>query len=290
MQITNMRENLGQPAPEVIERLRRDVEACAIPRDVYRQPQANQLVRRWLVDRFESLGYTVELQGGHENVVALPAEVAGPLPLVGAHYDSVPTAPGADDNASAVAVMLEVARRAVGKQVAFVGFNTEEHRLAGSFDFVENLPDASFEVTVAHVLEMVGYTASEPGSQSAPLPLPGLPDIGDFIGLIVDHRSTSFGDAVLATARSLTLRPPVTMLQLPPGALELMPDAFRSDHAPFWLKHRPALMWTDTSEFRNPHYHRPSDTPDTLDYGFMARVAELVAACVVGGGAPAGPA
>jgi len=129
---------------------------------------------------------------------------------------------------------------------------------------------------------MVGYASSSPGSQRVP---PGLPvaisDKGDFLGLLANRHSTVFMDSVLRQAVTYTPHLPVTGLKVHFGLEKYFPVLARSDHAPFWEQAIPALMWTDTSEFRNYNYHRHTDTPDTLDYGFLRSVAQLLTACVV---------
>jgi hypothetical protein len=125
---------------------------------------------------------------------------------------------------------------------------------------------------------MVGFASRAPGSQRNPVPLIQAPTVGDFLGLVGTHGSRRVLDHVLATASSHAV--PVQGLYLPDVPLErigqLSHHLLRSDHAPFWRAGLPALMWTDTAEFRNPNYHLPTDTPDTLDYAFMAEVAKLL--------------
>ncbi len=126
---------------------------------------------------------------------------------------------------------------------------------------------------------------SAPGSQRNPSPLIQAPTVGDFLGLVGIHRSRPILDHVLATASCHTV--PVQGLYLPDVPLELVLQIshhlLRSDHAPFWRAGLPALMWTDTAEFRNPHYHRPTDTPETLDYEFLAGVTRLLVHVVLSG-------
>lgn len=265
------------------QRLRKHVEAFAEARHPQAQPAANHRARERVSDLLSSWGYWISEQGEHQNIVALPGfDYEGRLPAVAAHYDSVAQTPGADDNASALAVMLEVARFAAEfeQPVAALGFNAEELGLLGSREFVaehRNLP--RFELGPVHVLEMVGYTGEEqrlpPGADKLGLPQP---ERGDFILLAANFRSGELLDEVLDAARSSSVAPPVLGLQLPPGGEKLLPDIERSDHAPFWAAGLPALMWTDTAELRNPNYHGPGDTPETLDYVFMARVTTLLLA------------
>jgi Peptidase family M28 len=107
------------------------------------------------------------------------------------------------------------------------------------------------------------------------------PSTGDFLAIVANKGSLV--DQIIEAAGSVTV--PVVGLALPPGLAlndiqQISPHLLRSDHAPFWEKDIPAVMWTDTSEFHNPHYHQPSDTPDTLDYEFMAEVGKLLMAVV----------
>ena len=88
-------------------------------------------------------------------------------------------------------------------------------------------------------------------------------------------------DSVLAEARTYLPGFPVIGLKVQPGVERVFPVLARSDHVPFWETQRPAVMWTDTAEFRNLHYHQSSDTPDTLDYGFLLNVTQLLTAVVV---------
>ena len=176
--------------------------------------------------------------------------------------------------------MLEVARLAAQHEhpVAFLGFNCEEDGLLGSREFVRSFsPALKAWVSQVHVLEMVGFSTSEPGSQRFPVPfIPGAPDAGDFIGIVADHRSVSIANQVLRTTRKCPGGPRVVALKTYFGMHRLLPDLSRSDHSPFWEVGIPSLMWTDTAEFRNPNYHAPTDTPDTLDYEFMASVVRLL--------------
>jgi hypothetical protein len=129
---------------------------------------------------------------------------------------------------------------------------------------------------------MVGYASSAPSSQRLPTGLPiQLRDTGDFLGLLANDQSAAVMQLVLATARACTPALPVTGLKVVPGAERAFPVLARSDHVPFWIRQIPAVMWTDTAEFRNPHYHRPSDTPDTLDYSFLHQVTALLTASVL---------
>jgi Zn-dependent M28 family amino/carboxypeptidase len=200
--------------------------------------------------------------------------------LVGAHYDTVPGTPGADDNASAVAVLLELARRFRNKRpkvpVLFVAFTLEEppayltgHQ--GSRIFVRSCQSNSNRMLGAIVLEMVGYTAPQQHYPYLPR-WPGYPAQGDFVGIIGNWRSLRFGWTVLKGFRE-NRSLPVRSLFLPFNGW-MLPEARLSDHASFWDAGLPAVMVTDTAFFRNPNYHLPSDTIDTLDFTFMAELVK----------------
>jgi len=267
--------------------LREWVERVSVPRHFAAEPEQNRATADWLCGVFDSMGFHVERQGEFSNILALPDTPFDEVILVGAHYDSVPMCPGADDNGSAVAAMLGCAAacslwRPV-LPVLFVAFNREEDGLRGSRDFVNSyLPKAAFSVRCAHILEMVGYASSEPGSQRVPTGLPiKISDKGDFLGLLANAHSSTVMDFVLRRARTYVPELPVTGLKVKLGLEKYFPVLSRSDHAPFWAQKIPAVMWTDTSEFRNHNYHRHTDTPETLNYRFLRQVTQLLTACVI---------
>lgn len=270
--------------------LREVVERIAIPRHAVAEVGNNGVVREWINDELGAFGYASEVVGKYENVVARspagsaaqPSTQALKTILVGAHYDSVPGTPGADDNASAVAAMLGCARVvaefAPGLPVLFGAFNREEDGFIGSRDFVEHFGGG---VAEAHILEMVGYADDRPGSQVMPPGLPQISDVGNFLGLLGNQASEGRVDGCVRTAKTYLPGFPVIGLELEEVMEHFMPDLLRSDHVPFWAKRIPALMWTDTADFRNPNYHRPSDTPDTLNYEFLLHVTQLLVATVM---------
>lgn len=267
-------------------RLREWVGKISIPRHFRAQRESNEATANWIAAQLQEWGYEVQLQGPYRNVIAWPRNHANELILVGAHYDSVPGTPGADDNGSAVAAMLgcaeACAKFARPAAVCFAAFNCEEDGMAGSENFAANhLPTAAYKLKQAHILEMVGYTNYQIGGQRLPTGLPiQLPPAGDFLGLLANGMSGAVMDAVLANARSYLPEFKVLGLEVPIGAERVLPVLARSDHLPFWQRNIPSVMWTDTSEFRNPHYHLATDTPETLDYGFLLLVTQLLVACV----------
>jgi Zn-dependent M28 family amino/carboxypeptidase len=242
----------------------------------------NEAVRRSVIELFSDTEvgrHGVKVDEASNVVVGDPSRAKV---LIGAHYDSIPGTPGADDNASGVAALI-VAARAIGPQeeVCYVAFDGEECGFVGSRALVAGLGRHRLEQV--HVLEMVGYASREPGSQRNPIPVIQAPTVGDFLALVGSFGSGRLLDHVLAMADCHAV--PVHGLFLPDAPLEMVGrishHLLRSDHAPFWREGIPALMWTDTAEFRNPHYHLPSDTPETLDYEFLAGVTRLLVHAVL---------
>ena len=233
---------------------------------------------------FAALGLRVESQGIHGNLLALPpaAPASRPLTVVSAHFDSVAGTPGADDNASAVAVMIGVARALVrvGRtDVGFIAWNAEEDGILGSADFAAAwLQTKQPPIAGVHVLEMLGFASHAPGSQRFP---PGLlsrlklPTTADFIGVLGNHGARSLVKRIVAAADDAS-EIPLVALQTYFGVEKLLPSLDLSDHVRLWAAGIPAVLWTDTAFYRNPHYHLDSDTPETLDPDFLSAVAHLL--------------
>jgi Zn-dependent M28 family amino/carboxypeptidase len=265
--------------------LRAYVEMLAFPRHYVLEREANTRARDLLLELLRSFGYAPVLQGAYDNIVVTSrAAEEPPYLLLGAHYDTVPGSPGADDNASAVAVCLECARllkeQGIGSTM-IVLFNREEDGLLGSRDFVDRLAaQSSWAIGEAHIFEMVGFCTRAAGSQRLPpgLPRVAAPDVGDFLALLANRRSNAIAENLLALAATYVPQASVLALKIYLGIEKYFGHLLRSDHAPFWEAGIASVMWTDTSEFRNPHYHRTSDTPETLDYVFLSQVAQLALA------------
>lgn len=207
--------------------------------------------------------------------------------LIGAHYDSLKGTVGADDNASAVAVQLEVARElarlkendSLAHNVRLVSFALEEPpayatRSMGSRVYAKKAKQTNERIDGMICLEMVGYTCHESGCQDYPFPLMFMdyPDEGNFIGIVGNYRSRRFSESLLNAFRKNVFLP-VEKLTVP-GNGYLLPNIRLSDHASFWDRGYKAVMITDTAFYRNPHYHRRSDTMDTLDFPFMAQLVK----------------
>ena len=225
----------------------------------------------------DSFSYADEIF--HNIVARLGMPRSDPVIILGAHFDTVVGTPGADDNASGVAVLLETARLLsqlnLATPVLFCAFNLEELNMIGSTAFARKFKAAGMEVEVMISLEMVGYTDSRPGSQKLPVGLGRFyPDRGDFIGVVGNWQSNlplhKFATGMLQVSSFH-----VETLSVP-GKGMLLPAVRLSDHAPFWDLGYPALMITDTSFYRNPHYHGSTDSIETLDIDFMAKVCEGV--------------
>ena len=260
-----------------------------------RQPDNIQKTAGYIQAHFEGLGMPVQRQSYRyhnieaSNVVARLKSAPNPSKhyLLGAHYDTVAGTVGADDNASAMAVMMETAR-AVQEiagidgndlEITFVAFALEESptygtRYMGSRVFASEARKQAVEIDGMICLEMVGYTCREPGCQRYPFPLQflGYPKTGDFIGIVGNVNSAGFTRRL---RRSFEGNPnlPVVTLTVPFNGWS-MPNVRLSDHASFWSFGYRAVMVTDTAFYRNPHYHLPSDTMQTLDFDFMAELVE----------------
>jgi aminopeptidase YwaD len=271
------------------ERLRADVEALAEPRCPRANSQGHARIKQRLLERLEAIGEPVRLEpflfNGtvHENLVLdLPGreEQRRELVVVGAHYDSVPDSPGADDNGSALAALLEIGRTLAPlprrHDLRLVAFDLEETGFRGSRHHAAECAWARQPIRLMMSLEMLGYCSHEPGSQQYPGKLGALlPDRGNFIGLLCNLRGIR---STLTLARALRSADART-LALPTGVRgEWVPASCRSDHVPFWELGFPAVLVTDTAGLRNPHYHGPSDRPDTLDYEFLEAVSRGLAA------------
>lgn len=206
--------------------------------------------------------------------------------LLGAHYDAAWGSPGADDNGSGVAVLLEAAnilsKQTLKRSVQFAAFTLEEpqpqtiHFLIGSDLFAREAKRLKRQYEAVFILESVGYTDNEEGSQVVPLfvRMP-VPKKGTFLGIIANRKSKAIMDAFHGTAREY-VKDLITVPYKVPLSGRIIPETRFSDHASFWNYGYPALMLTDTAMFRNPHYHTYHDRFETLDFSFMNNVTKAV--------------
>lgn len=245
----------------------------------------------YLVATFTKLGYTPKREtytfSGIEvaNIIAeLPGSEAG-IVLVGAHYDAIHGRPGADDNASGVAALLELARilklMKLEQTIRFVAFANEEPpyfqtERMGSLINAKRARERGDRITAMISLESIGYYSDKPGSQKYPVPVHWFyPDRGDFIGFVGDFGSRPLVHRALVAFREHARFPAYAV-----AAPAMIPGVGWSDQWSFWQYDYPGVMVTDTALFRNPNYHRSSDRPETLDYDRMARVVHGMAAVI----------
>jgi Peptidase family M28 len=248
----------------------------------------------YVADALRTTGAAVRLQeysafgGTYANVLA---EIGPDTPeriVVGAHYDASADGPGADDDASGVAGLIELARLLAASppaiRVELAAYALEEPpafatEAMGSWIHARSLEDREAKVRLMIALEMIGAFSDTPGSQSIPTgidrALYPATSTGNYIA-VVGRTGQGGMVAEIATAMRLASRVPVQTVVAPRSA----PGVDLADHRSFWERDEPAVMVTDTAFFRNPRYHTPEDLPDTLDYGRMAQVVQGVH-CVV---------
>lgn len=285
--------------PDLQERLRNHVATLArTPREP--GTKEHRQAREYVEGQLQSAGFPVNKsiypygRLACTNLLTTPVPDAPDLPLVviGAHYDSVPGSPGADDNASAVAALLELAhwigprvvarlgdRATAGARLQLAAYDLEELGYVGSSFHAEEIMRARTSLRGMISLEMLGFTDHRPGSQQLPTQIKHLyPDVANFIGICANEASLELLQ-VVAEGMKTVPGLPVECLAVP-GNGESLPPVRLSDHCPFWDRGCHALMITDTSFMRNPHYHQATDTPATLDYPFLAKVTEGVCEAV----------
>ncbi|MGE0521284.1 MAG: M20/M25/M40 family metallo-hydrolase [Candidatus Binatia bacterium] len=251
--------------------------------------------RAYIAQQLEAAGYVVRHQpyvyGGRtfHNAEAVTAEPGGGASVViGAHYDSAEGSPGANDNASGVAALIELARllrdKPVKTPIRFVAFANEEAPYfstgegMGSAEYVKRFPHAAERIRFMLSLETIGWYSDEPGSQRYPAGV-GLfyPDRGNFIGFVANPASRGLLRQLIGEFRRVATIPSEGAA-LP----EFIPGIAWSDHRSFWRAGIPAVMVTDTALFRDPAYHTAADTAERLDYEKMVRVVDGLAHAVSG--------
>ncbi len=215
----------------------------------------------------------------YQNVVAIKKGRSAEMIVIGAHYDTVIGTPGADDNASGVAVLLELARMlqdlSLEKTLLFVAFANEESPFfrtsaMGSAHFIKAHADK--KITFMISLEMLGFYSDAPNSQTYPPLLKYFyPNQANFIAVVGNLTSKAFVDTISDIMQSTSDMPVETL-----SAPRIVPGVDYSDQLNFWKANIPAVMITDTAFNRNPHYHKSSDLPQTLNYEKMAEVTKGV--------------
>lgn len=249
---------------------------------------ADYLRRQWEAQGYRVAAHEVTFEGSRwANLeVSRPGRQApNEIVVIGAHYDSVFGSPGANDNGSGVAALLELARRFAardpGRTVRFVAFVNEEPPFfrtgdMGSRHYARAARARGEDIRAMLALETIGYYDDAPGSQHYP-PFFSLffPDRGNFIGLVSNFGSRALLKRAVAAFRAASDFPLEHV-----ATFGWVPGADWSDHASFWSEGYPAFMITDTALYRYPYYHSARDTPDKLDYARLARVTEALAAVV----------
>ena len=266
-----------------------EVLASGTPRSVD-HPAALERAAQYIEKQFERAGYApvshpYEVEGGaYRNVIATLNPGGRGVVVIGAHYDVAGDQPGADDNASGVAGLLEIAKalrrfeNELEDQIQFAAYSTEEPphfrtESMGSWQHAADLRSQGAQVRLMISLEMIGYFTDAARSQGYPFGVMRwvYPREGNFIAVV-----STFGQGrFLRGLQGELQRAGVNAERL--SAPAFLPGVDFSDHRCFLRQGFKAVMVTDTAFYRNPHYHQPTDAPDTLDYARMARVAEGVA-------------
>lgn len=286
-----MRTILSQVSPESLRGYVRNIEGL---RHGWENYAALEKRASFIEDTLRSFGLSVENQKvpfhgrTYRNVIATleGADHRRDWLLLGAHYDAALGSPGADDNASGSAVLLETAgilsKLKFDSTVQFAAFTLEElqphtiHFLIGSSLFAGEAKRLNRKYEAVFILESVGYTDEAEGSQIIPpfVTIP-VPEKGNFLGVIADRRS----EEIMHTFHTVSNRWVPELLVVPyrvPFLGHIIPESRFSDHSSFWNYGYPALMLTDTAMFRNPHYHTNHDRYEALDFSFISAVTKTV--------------
>ena len=283
-----------------VHRIRSHIQALEGVRHPLAAPEALERAADYIEASLQALGYEMTDQPfseggrGYRNIIATRRGTLSPEQrvVILAHYDTVASSPGADDNASGVAVLLELATilKSVPceRTIQFIGVNLEENSreddhlsgTRGSLALARYARERNWAIESVLVLESVAF-AGDDVIQTAPEGIPmAVPAVGNFVAVVGNEDSgrlvAGFVQAIAENRLSLPCLP-ITV----PGAGELLPDSRRSDHAPFWDQGYRAIMITDTTNFRSPHYHRPGDTLATLNLPFAAEVCKAAAGLIL---------
>jgi len=268
------------------DRLRTHISVLAAgPRDT---PAAQAAAASYIVGQLQSYGYSVMqdpvLQTANL-IVHIPGQRTPEVTfVVGAHFDSDEDSPGADDDAAAVAGLIDMGRVLAGQPLAssfdLVAFGAEEAGLVGSQQYAQAARQALREISGMLSLEEIAYTCTRPGCQFAFPTIAGcltighpVPNIGTFIAAVGNDASSNLLHT-FQTAAARYVAPLSTDTGQVAGLGSCLPDSRRSDHLSFWEEDYSALLITDTANFRNPNYHTPTDTLQTLDLTFATQVVQ----------------
>ncbi|HBG04628.1 MAG: peptidase M28 [Geobacteraceae bacterium GWC2_58_44] len=295
-------EMLEQALKEIsVDRIRDHIASIEGVRHPVTAPAALEKAAEYIGATLDSLGYGMSEHcfddGGSSfsNIVATRSGTRYPdqRVLVVAHFDTVSTSPGADDNASGVALLLELAtilrRFPLERTIQFIAVNLEENASEGSAGtgtrgsraLARCAKENAWDIECVVVLESVAF-ACDADIQKAPagIPVGAIPERADFIAVVGNENSKELVQGFCQVIDRYGIALPCFPLVVP-GNGELLPDTRRSDHAPFWDRGYKAVMLTDTTNFRNVHYHQPSDTSETLNLEFAAKVCRATGAMVI---------
>jgi Zn-dependent M28 family amino/carboxypeptidase len=284
-----MEPAINPSSPTLADRLRGHVSHLALEigqRNVF-HPQALHAAADHIRSEWLAQGYAVnsqcyqakEVESENLEVSRLGKTRPEEIVLVGAHYDTVEGSPGADDNASGIAALLELSRLFASVEtectLRFVAFTNEEPPFffwgrMGSAVYAETAKARGEDIHLMISLEMLGSYNDQPGSQGYP-PFLKLfyPDRGNFIAMVSNRASREELRQLVAAFQAHSDFPVESL-----ATFEFVPGVAWSDHLSFWRQGYPALMVTDTAFYRNAAYHSAADTPEKLNYPVMARVVE----------------
>lgn len=281
------------PTAERVARIQRTIDELAGGIGERNDQRADALfaAETWCAAELQSAGLTpsaVRVGPVASNIVGERGEMGGrPLVIVGAHLDTAVGTPGADDNASGVAVLLELARNANlgggAHHIRYVLFAHEEppHFQTdemGSRRYARELHETGAVVAAMYSIESVGYYSDEPGSQSWPMGLGFImPTKANFVMFVANPASSRLLQDSLRRFRAAS-----TLLSVGAAVPGALPGVDWSDHAEFWRFDMPAVMVTDMPTYRNPNYHRPTDIPSNVDAAKIAAVADGMEAVLKG--------
>ncbi len=265
-------------------RLTRHLEQIVRDRHPYFSSGGHFYVQQYIREQFQQWGtletheFSFNGKTHYNYILNLPPAkpTREPPILLAAHYDSVPGTPGADDNATGVAVLLELIREffqaPLSIPLRFVAFDLEEYGMVGSEIYAQELKDNNEKIRLMFSLEMLGYCSQEKDSQVYPPLIERFyPNTGNFVAF-VGNLKTRYESHFFAE-KMQKQGTPSEWLSVPLSGI-MIPETRLSDHSPFWDQGYKGIMVTDTSFLRNPHYHQPSDTLETLDLDFLTSVCE----------------
>jgi hypothetical protein len=286
-----MTDNIHQILQSIsVENIRGHIQAIEGVRHPVTAPEALERAANYIKGKFESLGYELfehhfmEDDKDFRNILGIHRGTRQPetYVIVLAHFDSELETPGANDNASGVAAVLELARvlrpLSFDKSIIFAGVNLEENKLhkpgapiaRGSRALAEYAQANAWSIEGVIDLEEIAFASDSVAQAAPPMPI-DLPKIGNFIGIVGNENSAEMVHGFIKSVEQNRIPLPYFPLVVP-GNGEILPDTRRSDHAPFWDFGYKAIMITDTADFRTPHYHKTSDTLETLNLDFAANV------------------